>query len=198
VERAVQKNAADDDWACTKGNSDCKLNPGEEKKFMADKVALPSLSLPKQRTHWSVYVVIAAGAMFLIMCVALYMMLKRQHEAEVAFAKRQEAHQAELKAKVEADHAAVERAAAEKAAAEAKRKADEAAAAAAKKLATASADTGQPTKRRAPKRSSSTKTVAKGSTSSALPGAPAAPPPPPPKPKSKASQDIDELLKGFK
>ncbi len=167
---------------------------------MADKVALPSLSLPKQRTHWSVFVVIAAGAMFLIMCAALYLMLKRQHEAEVAFAKRQEAHAAELKAKVEADHAAVERAAAEKAAAEAKRKADEAAAAAAKKVAVVATDDATGAKKKAPKKASGgTKTVAKGGTpAAATPGAPAAPPPPPPKQQSKASKDIDDLLRGFK
>jgi hypothetical protein len=166
---------------------------------MADKVALPSLSLPKQRTHWSVYVVIAAGAMFLIMCAALYMMLKRQNEAEVAFAKRQEAHQAELMAKVAADHSAVERAAAEKAASEAKRKESEATAAAAKKVAVVSADDGQAAKKKGPtKKSGPAKTVAKGPAGPALPGAPAAPPPPPPKAKSKASQDIDDLLRGFK
>jgi hypothetical protein len=165
---------------------------------MADKVALPSLSLPKQRTHWSVYVVIAAGAMFLIMCAALYMMLKRQHEAEVAFAKRQEAHQMELQTRVEVDRAAVDRIAAEKSAAEAKRKEAEAAAAAAKKVAVVSADDGHDPKKKGPKKPGSTKTVAKGPTAPAIPGAPAAPPPPAPKAKSKASQDIDDLLKGFK
>jgi hypothetical protein len=166
---------------------------------MADKVALPSLSLPKQRTHWSVFVVIAAGAMFLIMCAALYLMLKRQHEAELAFAKRQEAHAAELRAKVEADHAAVERAAAEKAAAEAKRKADEAAAAAAKKVAAVATDDATGAKKKVAKKSGGgTKTVAKGTPAAAAPGAPAAPPPPPPKAQSKASKDIDDLLRGFK
>jgi hypothetical protein len=164
---------------------------------MGDKVALPSLSLPKQRTHWSVFVVIAASAMFLIMCVALYLMLKRQHEAEEAFAKRQEAHQAELKAKVEVDHAAAERAAAERAAAEAKRKEAEAAAAAAKKMAVVSADDGQGTKRKLLKKPGGLKPIAKGPATPALPGIPA-PPPPPPKQQSKASKDIDDLLKGIK
>jgi len=80
---------------------------------MGEKVALPSLSLPKQRTHWSVFVVVAASVLFLIMCGALYMVLQRQQAAEDAFAKRQADHAAGLRAKAEAERAAAERAAAD-------------------------------------------------------------------------------------
>jgi cytoskeletal protein RodZ len=164
----------------------------EEKHPMAEKVALPSLSLPKQRTHWSVHVVIAASVLFLVMCAAFYLVLQRQKDAEAAFAKRQEDHAVELKAKAEA-----ERAAAERATPEAKKTEAETAAAAAadatekKKAAAAAAATQEASKRKASRRS--TKVAKGGATSS--PSAPAAAPE---KPRSKESKSIDDLLKSFK
>jgi len=90
---------------------------------MGDKVALPSLSLPKQRTHWSVGVVIAAGVLLLILGAALYAVLQRQQAAEEAYAKREADHAAMIKAETEKVKAETE-----KASAEAKKKEAEAAA----------------------------------------------------------------------
>lgn len=166
---------------------------------MGDKVALPSLSLPKQRTHWSVFVVIAAGVMFLLMCAALYLVLERQQKAEEAFAKRQADHKAELRAKADMDRAAAERAAAEAKKKEAEVAAAAAAAAAAKRAPVASAaDDEAKARRKSSSRKSSSKSSSKGSP--VPPGILNAAPSPaaPAKPQSKASKDIDELLKGFK
>jgi cytoskeletal protein RodZ len=168
---------------------------------MGDKVALPSLSLPKQRTHWSVFVVIAAGVMFLLMCAALYLVLERQQKAEEAFAKRQADHQAELKAKADMERAAAERASAEAKKKEAEAAASAAAAAAAKKVAAVHVeeDSAKGTRRKSSSssRRSSSKTSSKGSP--VPPGVlNAVPAPAPAKPQSKASRDIDDLLKGFK
>ena len=160
---------------------------------MAEKAALPSLSLPKQRTHWSVFVVIGASALFLIMCGALYLVLQRQHDEEQAFAKRQSDRAAELKAKADADRAATERAKAEAKKKEAEAAAAAAAASAQKKAAQTVADTDTGGTKRRTRRSGR---VAKAPAPSA-PGTPA-PPPPPAKPASKASRDIDDLLKSFK
>ena len=167
---------------------------------MGDKVALPSLSLPKQRTHWSVFVVIAASVLFVVMCGALYMVLERQKAAEAAFAKRQEDRKAELEAgtrKAEAERAASE---AKKKETEATTAAAAAAAAAAKKappVANAGDDPGA-AKKKIVKKGPPSKT-AKGPDPKALlgPGAPTPPTPAKP-PASKASKDIDDLLRGFK
>jgi cytoskeletal protein RodZ len=167
---------------------------------MGDKVALPSLSLPKQRTHWSVFVVIAAGAMFLLMCAALYLVLQRQQAAEEAYAKRQADHQAELKAKADMDRAAAERAAAEAKKKEAEAAAAAAAAAAAKKapvLASAEDDPAKAGHKKVVVRKGGGKPTAKsGSAPTDILNA--VPTPAPAKQQTKASKDIDDLLKGFK
>jgi colicin import membrane protein len=160
---------------------------------MGDKVALPSLSLPKQRTHWSVGVVIAAGVLLLFLGAALYAVLQRQQAREEAYAKRQ-ADQAAL-VKAETEKAKAEAA---KAAAEAKKKEAEAAAssaaAAQSKAAQANRASEESSKKSSKKKSTRKpggKAVAASSPAAAAPAAPA-------KPTSKASKDIDDLLRGFK
>lgn len=169
----------------------------EEKDPMSDRVALPSLSLPKQRTHWSVFVVIAASVLFLIMCGALYLVLQRQQAQEEAYAKRQSDRATEIKMETEKVKAETEHATAE-----AKRKEAEAAAAAAtaaaqKKAAAAAAEdeAAKAARRKGAKKGGGGK-VAKGVAPAAAPGAPAAATPA--KPTTKASKDIDDLLKSFK
>jgi cytoskeletal protein RodZ len=163
---------------------------------MGEKVALPSLSLPKQKTHWSVFVVIAASVLFLIMCGALYLVMQRQQAQEDAFAKRQADRAAELRAETEKAKAETERAVAE-----AKRKEAEAAAVAAntaaqKKVAiTAAEDDAAKAKKKAAKKGTPGKLV-KGATPAPTPGAPT--PAAPVKQTTKASKDIDDLLKSFK
>jgi cytoskeletal protein RodZ len=162
---------------------------------MGDKVALPSLSLPKQRTHWSVGVVIAGAVLLLILGAAFYMVQVRQREAEEAYAKRQTDQTAMIKA--EADKA---RAEAERSAAETKRKEAEAAAsnAAVAQNKSAQANAADEASKKAAKKKGGTK---KGSTKTAAVGAgPAAvaAPAATPKEKTKASKDIDDLLRGFK
>ena len=94
---------------------------------MGDKVALPSLNLPKQKTHWTVGVVIAAGALFVILGAVFYLVLRsRQAEAD-AFARREADRLASIRAEKEKVEAEKDKADAERAAAEAKKKADEAA-----------------------------------------------------------------------
>lgn len=167
---------------------------------MGEKVALPSLSLPKQKTHWSVFVVVAASVLFLIMCGALYMVMQRQQAQEEAFAKRQADRAAELRAETEKVKAETERAAAE-----AKRKEAEAAAAAAlaaaqKKAAAveaAAAADRDARKRGAGGAKKPGKAVAKAGPTPAQ-GAPAAAPAAPVKQQTKASKDIDDLLRSFK
>jgi hypothetical protein len=175
---------------------------------MADKVALPSLSLPKQKTHWTVGVVIAAGVLFVILGAAFYQVLRsRQAEAD-SIAKRESDRLESIKA--EKDKAEMEkgRAEAEKAASEAKKKEAEASALAAKStaaaaVATAAADADKNKKKGPGHKAGGTK-VANGKTGptpapgTASPGPSAAPPPPTPKQQSKASKDIDDLLKSFK
>jgi hypothetical protein len=168
---------------------------------MGDKVALPSLSLPKQRTHWSVHVVIAASVLFLVMCGALYLVLQRQQAAEDAFAKRQADRAAELKAETEKAKAEASLAAAEAKKKEAETAAAAAAATAAKKAAAAAAASGDDeaakAKKKVAKKGGGGKGAKPGAATAALPGAPT-PPAAPTKQQSKASKDIDDLLKGFK
>jgi hypothetical protein len=163
--------------------------------FMGAKVALPSLSLPKQRTHWSVGVVIAGAALLIIFGAAFYTVQVRQREAEEAFAKRQADQTAMIKA--EAEKA---RAEAERASAEAKRKEAEALAsnAAAAQSKAAQANAGDDASKN---KSSKKKIGAKkgsGKTTATASGPVAAPPSTPAKPTTKASKDIDDLLRGFK
>jgi regulator of protease activity HflC (stomatin/prohibitin superfamily) len=158
---------------------------------MGDKVALPSLSLPKQRTHWSVGVVIAASVLFLIMCGAVYAVMQRQQAAEEAFARRQANHEALIKAETEKAKAEAERAVAEAKKKEAEAAAAAAAAAAQKKPTPSASVDSSKTKHRY--RRSSSKGSKGGSTSSPSPS-PAAPS----KPATKASKDIDDLLRSFK
>ena len=161
---------------------------------MGDKVALPSLSLPKQRTHWSVGVVIAGGVLLIILGAAFYTVQVRQREAEEAFAKRQADQTAMIRA--EADKAKAE---AERASAEAKRKEAEAlasnAAAAQSKAAQANAGD-DASKNKSGKKKTTKKAGGKPTTTAS--GPVAAPPGAPAKPATKASKDIDDLLKGFK
>jgi cytoskeletal protein RodZ len=164
---------------------------------MSERVALPSLSLPKQRTHWSVGVVVAAGVLFLIMCGALYMVMQRQQAQEDAFAKRQADRKAELQAETEKAKAETQRAVAEAKKKEAETAAAAAAAAAQKKAAIVSPeDDAAKAKKKASKKG--TGKVAKGGV--ATPATPATPGATPPKgaPSPKASKDIDDLLKSFK
>lgn len=161
---------------------------------MAEKVALPSLSLPKQKTHWSVGVVIAAGVLFLIMCAALYLVMQRQQNAEAAFAKRQADHESVLRAETEKAKADTERAAAETKKKEAEAAAAAAAAAAQKRTAiTSSNDDAAKAKKKSTKKVSGGKQAKAGSppTGAVTPAAPA-------KPTTKTSKDIDDLLKSFK
>jgi len=164
---------------------------------MGDKVALPSLSLPKQRTHWSVGVVIAGALLLIILGGAFYTVQVRQREAEEAFAKRQTDHTLMLKA--EAEKAKAE---AERASAEAKKKEAEAAAsnaaAAQSKAAQANGGGDEASKKKSgTKKSSGKRPGGKTTATTALGPAPAAPGTVP-KPSTKASKDIDDLLKGFK
>jgi hypothetical protein len=170
---------------------------------MGEKVAaLPSLSLPKQKTHWSVFLVIASGATFLILSAAWYTVMNQRNKAEMAYTQQQEAKTNLIKA--EADKARAEK---ERTEAEIKKKEAEAAAAAAQaaaqKKAAQTAVTEEDQKKKKKSGKGSSKTVAsKGSTPALAPtagGTPAAPEPPKPKPtSSKASKDIDDLLKSFR
>jgi hypothetical protein len=178
---------------------------------MGDKVALPSLSLPKQKTHWTVGVVIAAGVLFLVLGAAFYWVLRsRQAEAD-AYAKRESDHLARVIAETEKVQAEKARADSERAASEAKKKEVDAEGMAAQRKASANANanananvntsaneggkkkSGGGHKNGGAKVSGSSKPGA-----AAAPAAPATPAPPPPKEKSKASKDIDDLLRSFK
>jgi hypothetical protein len=171
---------------------------------MGDKVALPSLSLPKQRTHWTVGVVVAAGVLFVILGAAFYMVLQsRQAEAE-AFAKRESDRLAANKAGKEKVEAEKGRAEAEKAASEARKNEAEAAALAAQKKAAATvAEEAKKDRGRAKssgRKGGGTKVATAGKTGTPgdSAGASALPPPPPKQSASKASKDIDDLLKSFR
>jgi membrane protein involved in colicin uptake len=170
----------------------------EEKDSMSEKVALPSLSLPKQKTHWSVGVVIAAGVLFLVLVGILYFVHQRQVSAEEAFARRVEDQKSMIKAETERAKAETEKAKAEAKRKEAETAAAAAAAAAQKKVVTSAVteDDGTGAKKKKVVHKG-TKTASKGGTATApaLPGTPAGPAA---KPATKASKDIDDLLKGFK
>ncbi len=207
-----RKNPRNDDWGLHKREHRLQIGALGGKGFkMGDKVALPSLSLPKQKTHWTVGVVVAAGVLFVILGAAFYTVLRnRQAEAD-AIARREADRLASIKAETEKAQAEKARAEAEKAASEAKKKADEAAALVAQKKAsaasaTASADSDEKKdkgKKKSGHKGGSTK-VASGksggsSASTSSPASASAAPPPPPKPSSsKASKDIDDLLKSFR
>lgn len=174
---------------------------------MGDKVALPSLNLPKQKTHWTVGVVIAAGLLFMILGGVFYTVMKnRQAEAD-AIARGQADRLAAVKAETEMAKAEKARAEAERAASEAKRKADEAAALVAQKKAVVSTATDDDKKDKGKKKSGGSHkgggikvANGKGAAPAAGPAAaaPAPTPAPAPKPTSKASKDIDDLLKSFR
>jgi colicin import membrane protein len=170
---------------------------------MGAKVALPSLSLPKQKTHWTVGVVIAAGVLFVILGAAFYLVLQsRQAEAD-AFAKRESDRLASIKAEKEKVEAETAKAEAVKAAAEARKKEAEAAALAAQKKAAAAAAVDDSKRDRGRKRSSGhkgsgTRVATSKTGSSAGPTTTPAAPAPPPKAQTKASKDIDDLLRSFK
>jgi colicin import membrane protein len=164
--------------------------------FMGDKVALPSLSLPKQRTHWTVGVVIAAGVLLLILGAALYAVLQRQQAAEEAYAKREADRAAMIKAETEKAKAEAEKAVAEAKKKEAEAAASNAAAAQSKAALanSASEDASKnkfANKKKPPKKAAGKPVTAASAPAAATPAAPA-------KPASKASKDIDDLLRGFK
>jgi hypothetical protein len=173
---------------------------------MGDKVALPSLSLPKQKTHWTVGVVIAAGVLLVILGAAFYAVLQNRQAESNAIARREADRLASIKAETEKAQAQKEQAEAEKAASEAKKKAEEATLAAQKKapVATAAPDDDKKDNKGKKKNGSHKAGGAKvangkaGGPAAASPSAPAAAPAPAPKPSSKASKDIDDLLRSFK
>ena len=176
---------------------------------MGDKVALPSLNLPKQRTHWTVGIVIAASLLFMVLGGAFYTVMKnRQAEAD-AIARREADRLASLKAEIEKAQADRAKAEAEKAASEAKRKADDAATVNAQKRAAVPAATASDDdkKDKGKKKSggghkgNGTKVAnGKAGAPASGPAAAAAPTPAPAAAptKSKASKDIDDLLKSFR
>jgi hypothetical protein len=185
-----------DDWGLREREHRLQIQPPGGKDSMGDKVALPSLSLPKQRTHWSVGVVIAATVLLIILGAALYAVLQRQQAAEEAYAKREADRAALVKAETEKAKAEAERAVAETKKKEAEAAASNAATAQSK--AAQANNTGDDAAKKANKK----KSAKKGSSSSpkvtATGPGPATPAPAPPKQTSKASKDIDDLLRGFK
>ncbi len=184
--------------ACANGNTDCKFSTWKEKDLMGDKVALPSLSLPKQKTHWSVGVAVAAATLFLFLCAALYAVLQRQQAAEEAFAKRQADRAAMIKAETEKAKAETDRAVAEAKKKEAETAAAAAAAAAARsKPALASAGESSSKSKSSKRRSAHKGGKTSASSEPSLGSAPKAQSPKA-QPSSKASKDIDDLLRGFK
>ncbi len=177
---------------------------------MGDKVALPSLSLPKQKTHWMVGVAIAAGVLFLVLAAALYALLQRQQAAEQAYTKHEADRAAMIKAQVEKTKAEAERAAAMAKQKEAEAAASKAAAAAAvaeKKAAMASPvqheerSKSRSSSRRHGHRGGSHHASSRGSAASvasAPPKAQARTTRPARASQSKSSKEIDELLKSFR
>jgi cytoskeletal protein RodZ len=161
---------------------------------MGDKVALPSLSLPKQRTHWSVGVVIAGAVLLMILGAALYAVLQRQQAAEEAYAKREADRAAMVKAETEKARAEADRAVAETKKKEAEAAASNAAVAQSK-ASQSNTSSDDASKNKAGKKKSTKK--ASGKTTAASGPAPATPAAPA-KQTTKASKDIDDLLKGFK
>jgi hypothetical protein len=171
---------------------------------MGDKVALPSLSLPKQKTHWTVGVVIAAGVLLVILGAAFYAVLQNRQAESNAIARREADKLASIRAETEKAQAQKAMAEAERAASEAKKKAEEATLAAQKKPMLAAAAPDDDKKDKGKKKNGVHKAggakVANGkpgAPASASPAAAAAPAPAP-KPSSKASKDIDDLLRSFK
>jgi hypothetical protein len=193
--RDGEKNAPSDDWGLREREHRLQIQHPGGIDFMGDKVALPSLSLPKQRTHWSVGVVIAAGVLLLILGAALYAVLQRQQAAEEAYAKREADHAAMIKAETEKAKAEAERAHAEAKKKEAEAAASNAAVAQSKAAqASGAGDEASKNKSSSKKKGAkktSGKTTAASGPATATPAAPA-------KPATKASKDIDDLLKGFK
>jgi cytoskeletal protein RodZ len=162
---------------------------------MGDKVALPSLSLPKQRTHWSVGVVIAGGVLLVILVAAFYAVLQNRQANEDAYAKRQAEKEAMVRAETEKAKAEAERAVAETKKKEAETAASNAATAQSK---AAQANTSDDAAKKANKKKGAKKVSGKTTTAASAPGPSPVAPPPPVKPSSKASKDIDDLLRGFK
>lgn len=179
---------------------------------MGDKVALPSLSLPKQRTHWTVGVVIAAAVLFIALGAAFYAVLRNRQAESDALTKRDADRVLLKRAEIEKVQAERAKADSERAASEARKKEAEAEGIAAQKRANANASAnasdgdGKARKTGPGHKAGGTTKVANGKPGS--PAAPAAGPsagpaagpalPPPPKEKSKASKDIDDLLRSFK
>jgi hypothetical protein len=174
---------------------------------MSDRVVLPSLSLPKKKTHWTVMVVVVSSITLLVLGGTLFMLLYRQQAERDALAKV-ESEKLEL-AKVQAEKAKAEVAKAildkEKAAADAKKKELDAKAALAAKQAAPAVATSD-AKGPAPKYSGRRRWSKRGgnggvnkpTAAAASPAEqPVAAPPKPARPTSKASNAIDALLKGF-
>jgi colicin import membrane protein len=165
---------------------------------MGDKVALPSLSLPKQKTHWTVSVVVVAGVLLLILGAALYAVLQRQQRAEEAFAKAAMDRADLVKAETEKAKAEAARAVAETRKKEAETAAS-LAAAQQKKVVQSSVGSEDDGAKKAAKKKSSHHGGSKVASKSATPAVPAqAPVSSRPPPSTKASKDIDDLLRGLK
>jgi len=107
--RASEKNAPNDDWGLREREHRLQIQHPGGIDLMGAKAALPSLSLPKQRTHWSVGVVIAGAVLLIILGAAFYTVQVRQREAEEAFAKRQADQTAMIKAEAEKARAEAEK-----------------------------------------------------------------------------------------
>jgi cytoskeletal protein RodZ len=195
-----EKNASGDDWGLRGREHRLQIQHPGGMDLMGDKVALPSLSLPKQRTHWSVGVVIAAAVLLIILGAAFYTIQVRQREAEEAFAKRQTDHTEMLKAEAQKATAEAERASAEAKKKEAEAAASNAAVAQSKAAQAngggddASKNKGGNKKKPGGKKPGGKTTATTTAASGPAPVAPGSPP----KPSTKASKDIDDLLKGFK
>jgi len=88
---------------------------------MSDKVVLPRLDLPGQKTHWTVVAVIGGGVLVLLMAAIFLVVVHKQQAAQEAVVRAADARAKEAAAQVEKmklEAAAAERARAAAAAAE--------------------------------------------------------------------------------
>jgi hypothetical protein len=195
------------DWGLRKREFQMQIQSTRGREPMSDRVVLPSLSLPKKKTHWMVMVVVVSSITLLVLGGTLFMLLYRQ-QAERDAIVRAESEKLELakaqaeKAKADVAKAILEK---EKAAADAKKKELEAKAAL---IAKQAAPTIAPSEKKgapAPGRSSRRRwgkrggpaVASKTTPAAAAPATQPAAPPKPARPSSKASSDIDAILKGF-
>jgi uncharacterized small protein (DUF1192 family) len=150
-------------------------------------------------------VVIAAGVLFFALGAAFYAVLKNRQAESDALAKREADRVALVRAETEKVQAEKAKADAQRAASEAKKKEAEAETLAAQKRVIANASDDDK-KDKGKKKVGGAHKAGATKVASGKPGAPAAPaaaaapaaPAAPPKEKSKASKDIDDLLRSFK